>query len=115
MLDDKMTNYDDYNHDYLTKANKRWTRGKMALYLVTTMIVDEPLSASTDGRGGYQPAGRSETKQLTLFPFFYFGDNLMCLPGLARSSKPREREKTASLATRFFPLTSTVTMRPAGG
>ena len=39
----------------------------------------------------------------------------MCLPGLVRSSKPGGREKTASLATRFFPLTSTVTMRPAGG
>ena len=63
MLDDKMTNYDYYDFDYLTKANKRWTRGRMALCLVTTMIVDEPLSASTDGRGGYQPAGRSETKQ----------------------------------------------------
>ena len=39
----------------------------------------------------------------------------MRLPGLVRSSKPGEREKTASLATRFFPSTSTVTMRPAGG
>ena len=88
----------------------------MALCQVTTMIVDEPLSASTDGRGGYQPAGRSETKQYSsLCSLFYFGDNLMCLPGLVRSSKPGEREKTASLATRFFPLTSTVTMRPAGG
>ena len=88
----------------------------MALYLVTTMIVDEPLSASTNGRGGYQPAGRSETKQYSsLCSLFYFGDNLMCLPGLVRSSKPGEREKTASLATRFFPSTSTVTMRPAGG
>ena len=63
LLDDKMTNSDYYDYDYLTKANKRWTRGRMALYLVTTMIVDEPLSASTDGRGGYQPAGWSETKQ----------------------------------------------------
>ena len=88
----------------------------MELYLVTTMIVDEPLSASTDGRGGYQPAGRSETKQYSsLCSLFYFGDNLMCLPGLVRSSKPGEWEKTASLATRFFPSTSTVTMRPAGG
>ena len=66
LLDDKMTNsdyYDYYDYDYLTKANKRWTRGRMALCLVTTMIVDEPLSASTDGRGGYLPAGWSETKQ----------------------------------------------------
>ena len=73
MFDDKMTNYDyyDYDYDYLTKANKRWTRGKMALYLVTTMIVDEPLSASTDGRGGYQQAGRSEAKQYSsLFSAF---------------------------------------------
>ena len=63
------------------------------------------------------PASRSErdkTAQLTLF-CFYFGDNLMCLPGLVRSSKLGEREKTASLATKFFPLTSTVTMRLAGG
>ena len=63
------------------------------------------------------PASRSEgnkTAQLTLFSF-YFGDNLMCLPGLVRSSKLGEREKTVSLVTRFFPLTSTVTMRPAGG
>ena len=63
MLDDKMTNSDYYDYDHLTKANKRWTRGRMALCLVTTMIVDEPLSASTDGRGGYLPAGRRETKQ----------------------------------------------------
>ena len=66
LLDDKMTNsdyYDYYDYDYLTKANKRWTRGRMALCLVTTMIVDEPLSASTDGREEFQPAGWSETKQ----------------------------------------------------
>ena len=48
----------------------------MALCLVTSMIVDEPLSASTDGRGGYPPAGGRETKQLSSLCSVLFGRQL---------------------------------------
>ena len=110
-----MTNYDYY--DYLiNKSNQKVDEGEDGT--VPGDDHDSGRASQCEYRWKRRiPASRSErdkTAQLTLF-CFYFGDNLMCLPGLVRSSKPGEREKTASLATRFFPSTSTVTMRPAGG
>ena len=110
-----MTNYDYY--DYLiNKSNQKVDEGEEGT--VPGDDHDSGRASQCEYRWKRRiPASRSEgnkTAQLTLFSF-YFGDNLMCLPGLVRSSKLGEREKTASLVTRFFPLTSTVTMRPVGG
>ena len=76
------------------------------------------------------PASRSEgnkTVQLTLFSFYLetkqysslcsvlFWRQLDVFTRFGEIIQAGGKRKTANLATRFFPLTSTVTMRPAGG
>ena len=95
------------------KGHLRWRRMRTQAGQVEELLN----AASFGGRGGYRRAGEC---QQPVGEWQRGGDDCghfdptELMPGLERSSRRGGAEKTRSSPTRFSPLTSTVTMRPAG-